>query len=322
MWSASSPTRSAPLRPLPSERSIPSVSPGPATWPWSPLRWMALVDVAVRLLEAGAAVVTDVGSVKAPVAEAVADPRFVAGHPMAGNEQEGLAGASADLFRGAVWVLTPTPHTRRPRPGGGTQDSGRHGCARHSAHPATPRRSGGGGLPCAASRSGDADAHGPPALVRAPGRAAARRWRIPRHDPGGGGAPRYLARHMLGNRVAIVSALDELIDELADLRRIVSRGERSELLERLEAARRTRLNLPTTATEPSRLSELRIPGARREGPAGEDHHPRRRPGRQCLRHPHTAFLRGAEGHGHTPRGQRRGTSIARWAWENSDIALC
>ena len=34
--------------------------------------------------------------------------RFVGGHPMAGSEQEGLAGASADLFVGATWVLTPT----------------------------------------------------------------------------------------------------------------------------------------------------------------------------------------------------------------------
>ena len=61
--------------------------------------------------------VTDVGSVKAPVVDAVeaARPdlaaRFVGGHPMAGSEQEGLDGASADLFVGATWVLTPTGRT-------------------------------------------------------------------------------------------------------------------------------------------------------------------------------------------------------------------
>ncbi|MFQ5556572.1 MAG: prephenate dehydrogenase/arogenate dehydrogenase family protein, partial [Acidimicrobiales bacterium] len=68
----------------------------------------SIAAVTTELLEAGAAVVTDVGSVKGPLVAVVDDPRFVPGHPMAGNEQEGLEGADADLFRGAVWVLTPT----------------------------------------------------------------------------------------------------------------------------------------------------------------------------------------------------------------------
>ena len=56
-------------------------------------------------------IVTDVGSVKASIVDAVADPRFVGGHPMAGSEQEGVDGADPDLFAGAVWVLTPTAAT-------------------------------------------------------------------------------------------------------------------------------------------------------------------------------------------------------------------
>ena len=71
----------------------------------------ATVAVVERLLEAGAAVVTDVGSVKAEIVDAVSDPRFVAGHPMAGSEQDGLEGASADLFSGAMWVLCPSAST-------------------------------------------------------------------------------------------------------------------------------------------------------------------------------------------------------------------
>ena len=73
-----------------------------------------VAEVVLEALDAGAVLVTDVGSVKAPVVAAVeaARPdlaaRFVGGHPMAGSEQEGLAGASADLFVGATWVLTPT----------------------------------------------------------------------------------------------------------------------------------------------------------------------------------------------------------------------
>ena len=64
-----------------------------------------------RALAHTAGVVTDVGSVKASVVAEVDDPRFVGGHPMAGSEQLGVDGASADLFEGAVWVLTPVAGT-------------------------------------------------------------------------------------------------------------------------------------------------------------------------------------------------------------------
>lgn len=52
---------------------------------------------------------TDVASVKAPVAEAVArlapEARYVGGHPMAGTAESGWAAGSADLFTGAAWVV-------------------------------------------------------------------------------------------------------------------------------------------------------------------------------------------------------------------------
>src|SRR6516165_9544504 len=60
---------------------------------------------------AGGGIVTDVAGVKAGIVAAVAHPRFVGGHPMAGSEQEGVEGADAGLFEGATWVLTPTTHT-------------------------------------------------------------------------------------------------------------------------------------------------------------------------------------------------------------------
>ena len=56
-------------------------------------------------------IVTDVGSVKGSLVAAVDHPSFVGGHPMAGSEQVGVEGASADLFVGATWVLTPTALT-------------------------------------------------------------------------------------------------------------------------------------------------------------------------------------------------------------------
>ncbi|MDX6665397.1 MAG: prephenate dehydrogenase, partial [Solirubrobacteraceae bacterium] len=55
--------------------------------------------------------VTDTGSVKRPVVEAVSDERFVGGHPLAGAERGGAAAARAELFEGATWYLTPTSAT-------------------------------------------------------------------------------------------------------------------------------------------------------------------------------------------------------------------
>lgn len=62
--------------------------------------------------------VTDVGSVKESVVTAVEaalrpDCPFVGGHPIAGSDRSGAASASADLFRGARCVLTPTARTAR-----------------------------------------------------------------------------------------------------------------------------------------------------------------------------------------------------------------
>jgi prephenate dehydrogenase len=56
--------------------------------------------------------VTDVGSTKSAVcAAAGSDPRFVGGHPICGAETRGPARASADLFEGATWFLTPLATT-------------------------------------------------------------------------------------------------------------------------------------------------------------------------------------------------------------------
>jgi prephenate dehydrogenase len=62
--------------------------------------------------------VTDAGSTKRAIvqraAEVFADGRcFVGGHPMAGKAQRGVERAEADLFRDAIYVLTP-PDGRLP----------------------------------------------------------------------------------------------------------------------------------------------------------------------------------------------------------------
>jgi len=57
-------------------------------------------------------VVTDVGSTKRTVVDAVDDERFIGGHPLAGAANAGVRHARAELFAGATWYLTPTPRTR------------------------------------------------------------------------------------------------------------------------------------------------------------------------------------------------------------------
>jgi prephenate dehydrogenase len=60
--------------------------------------------------------VTDVGSTKASVVAAAAgSPRFVGGHPIAGLESRGPEHASAGIFEGATWFLTPTASTENER---------------------------------------------------------------------------------------------------------------------------------------------------------------------------------------------------------------
>jgi prephenate dehydrogenase len=56
-------------------------------------------------------VVTDAGSTKRGLVEAIDDERFVGGHPVAGAETAGVANARADLFEGAAWYLTPREDT-------------------------------------------------------------------------------------------------------------------------------------------------------------------------------------------------------------------
>lgn len=76
----------------------------------------AIIDLIERLAPrlAAATLLTDVGSTKAEVlraAERAFGPetshRFLGGHPMAGKENSGIEFADAELFRGAVWFLTP-----------------------------------------------------------------------------------------------------------------------------------------------------------------------------------------------------------------------
>ena len=77
-----------------------------------------IIDLIERLAPhvSADALVTDVGSTKSEVVSRaqkafgrLAPDKFLAGHPMAGKESSGVDFADADLFRAAVWFLTPQP---------------------------------------------------------------------------------------------------------------------------------------------------------------------------------------------------------------------
>ena len=162
----------------------------------SPCRCSPRQDAVERALKETSGVVTDVGSVKGALCAAVDDARFVGGHPMAGSELEGLDGADADMFSGAVWVLTPTAATshttiaavavggRAARRGDGGDGAG------------APRRDGRRRQPRAAPRRGEPDGPRRRRRRRARRPAAPRRRRLPRHDPHRQRPPGHLARHL------------------------------------------------------------------------------------------------------------------------------
>jgi len=77
-----------------------------------------IIDLIGRLgpVLSAKSLLTDVGSTKAEVVKKAhevfgktVNTRFLAGHPMAGKEQQGVEFADPDLFQDAAWMLTPSP---------------------------------------------------------------------------------------------------------------------------------------------------------------------------------------------------------------------
>lgn len=84
-----------------------------------PILAMEKVLAQLAELDLGHAVITDVGSTKGAVVEAVAKAfgmvpvRFVPGHPIAGSERSGVEAADAELFQRHKVILTPLEQTDR-----------------------------------------------------------------------------------------------------------------------------------------------------------------------------------------------------------------
>lgn len=213
--------------------------------------------------------VTDVGSVKGHVASAVADPRFVPGHPMAGSELDGLDGADATMFEGAVWVLTPTPSTADAAfafvaglvTAMGAEvvalDAVTHdevvAIVSHVPHLT------------AATLMQVADDHSEEhlALLRLAAGGFRDMTRI------ASGRPGIWIDICEENKDAIVKGLDAVIAGLVSMRDVVAGTDSAGLLSRLDRARRARMNLPAGAGPAEDLSEVRIPIPDRPGAAAD-----------------------------------------------------
>jgi len=229
----------------------------------------AIADAVASALATTTGVVTDVGSVKAPLVAQIDDPRFVGGHPMAGSEQLGVEGSTPDMFLGAVWVLTPVA----------TTDPDHHSTVRavvrslgadvveldperHDALVAVvshvPHLTAAALMAIADERAED---HA--ALLRLAAGGFRDMTRI------AAGTPTIWPDICAENSDAILEVIDLLTGELGRLRSFVAEGDRSGLLSSLERAQQARRNLPSRVAQPAALAEVRVPVLDREGAIAE-----------------------------------------------------
>ena len=231
--------------------------------------------VVVAALDNSAAVITDVGSVKAAVVRAVeearpdAAARFVGGHPMAGSEQDGPDGADRDLFEGATWVLTPTSGTD-PAAYEIVRDLAASFCAEvlavspehHDALVAVvshvPQLAATTLMDVAATRN---EEHA--TLLRLAAGGFRDMTRI------AAGHPAIWPDICVANRDAIVAGLDDYLRALEQVRALVADSDRDGLLDLLERARSARRNLPVGMPVDAELVELRVPVPDRPGVLAE-----------------------------------------------------
>lgn len=230
---------------------------------------LSVVEQVERALTTTTGVVTDVGSVKTTVSEQIADPRFVGSHPMAGSELDGLDGADAEMFNGAVWVVTPTPVTddvTLARVTGVLRELGAEVVALSPHHhdqvvavvSHVPHLAAATLMRLAVDR---AEEHAP--LLRLAAGGFRDMTRI------ASGRPDIWLDICAENRTAIVAALDELIEGLASMRDTVESDDRDTLLRTLAGAREARTNLPGRVVHPEELVEVRIRIPDRAGAAAE-----------------------------------------------------
>ena len=232
-------------------------------------------SVVVEALDAGVPLVTDVGSVKAPIvahveaARGAEARRFVGGHPMAGSEQDDLSGADADLFVGATWVVTPTPATSErafSTLSGFVRSLGAEVVAvtphHHDALVAwvshMPHLVATTLMDAATDRNEERRA-----LLRLAAGGFRDMTRIAAGHPG------IWPDILMSNRDAVLVAFDAYLEALQSTRTLVAGGDRDGIVALLERARAARRNLPVGMGDRTEMVELRVPVPDRPGVLAE-----------------------------------------------------
>lgn len=227
------------------------------------------IEAARLALQATTGVVTDVGGVKSPVVGEIVDPRFVGGHPMAGSELVGLAGADPDLFVGATWVLCPSSSSADAsfeQVASVVKELGAEIIAleatRHDELVAIvshlPHLTAATLMGLASERSQEHVA-----VLRLAAGGFRDMTRIASGHPG------IWLDVCRENKDAILGALDLMQAGLGEMREIVERGDSKGLQDRLQRARVARSNIPGRVKDLLEVCEFRIPIPDRAGAAAE-----------------------------------------------------
>lgn len=208
------------------------------------------------------AILTDVASVKSEIVaalEALAPHgvHVVGGHPMAGSHEHGAAHASADLFVGATYLLTPTATTDPGAYGAMTRLVGRLGARALAVDPAAhdllvavishlPQLAATTLMNLAAERA--RTQHAGLLLLAAGGFRDATRVAASN--------PELWLDICRENRRAIVEVLDEFAARIGQLRMTLAEGDEAKLSQLLADARDARRGLPGKETVSGQLVEL------------------------------------------------------------------
>ena len=220
-------------------------------------------------------ILTDVASVKATVVQALerfapAGVQVIGGHPMAGSAETGAAHASAELFVGATYLLTPTPQTdpeAYQRLHGLVASLGARVLAvtpeRHDLLVAVishlPQLAASTLMNLAAERA--RDEHAGLLLLAAGGFRDATRVAASNPD--------LWLDICAENREAIVAVLADYEERVRDLREVLSAADDGGLRTMLSAARDARRSLPGKETQRGELVELSLPIPDRPGVLAE-----------------------------------------------------
>ncbi len=225
----------------------------------------ALASAALAAFDSPELIVTDVAGVKGTIVQSVSDARFLGGHPMAGSELRGLAGARADLFQGCTWVLTPTAATSPTTYGalhGVLREIGANvvavsaedhdrlvAVASHVPHLLA------GALMNEASRVAEQDA----VLLQLAAGGFRDMTRIAAGDPS------IWPDVLFENRTAVIAALSSLEVRLATLREALATDGREVITASLRSAANARHRLPGRALSSENLAYLRVKVSDRPG---------------------------------------------------------